>query len=125
VNTALWVAQVVLALAFLGAGGMKLVVAREKLLANPAMGWAADFSPTAIKAIGAVEVLGALGVVLPAALHIAPVLTPLAAAGLFLMMVGAAVTHARRGEKSALGAPVLLGLIALAVAVLRFGPSPV
>lgn len=122
-NTAIWVAQVLLAAAFLAAGAMKLALPRKRLVdTGPAMAWAADFSDGAVKAIGTAEVLGALGLILPAALGVAPVLTPLAAAGLFLVMVGAAVTHVRRGENSALAGPVALGLLSLAVAVLRFGP---
>jgi len=125
VNIALWVVQGLLAAAYLAAGLMKLLRSREQMVASGSFEWAKDMTDGAVKAIGAVEVLGALGVVLPAALHLLPVLTPVAAVGLFLMMAGATVTHARRGEKSALGGPVVLGLVALAVAVLRFGPYPV
>lgn len=73
-NTVLWILQIVLAVAFLGAGAMKLTQSRAKLA--PRMGWVEDFSDTGVKAIGALEVLAAIGLVLPAALDIAPVLTP-------------------------------------------------
>src|SRR5215813_9877823 len=95
-NVAVWIVQVLLALAFLAAGLVKLTQPKEKLAAQ--MGWVNDFSPTIVKAIGLIEVLGAVGLVLPALTHILPILTPLAAGGLVLDMVGAAATHLRRKE---------------------------
>ncbi len=119
-NIALWVVQILLAVAFLGSGLMKLTQPKEKIATS--MAWAADFSPTAIKLIGLVEVLGALGLVLPAVTGIAPILTPLAAVGLALVMVGAAITHARRGETQMIAVNVVLLLLAAFVAWGRFGP---
>ncbi len=119
-NIALWVVQILLAVAFLGSGLMKLTQPKEKIATS--MAWAADFSPTAIKLIGLVEVLGALGLVLPAVTGIAPILTPLAAVGLALVMVGAAITHARRGESQMIVVNVVLLLLAAFVAWGRFGP---
>lgn len=95
-NVFLWVLQILLAVVFLGAGVMKLV--RPKSALEPQMGWVADYSDGAVKGIGAVEVLAAVGLVLPWATGIAPVLTPLAALGLVLVMIGAAVVHGKRGE---------------------------
>jgi uncharacterized membrane protein YphA (DoxX/SURF4 family) len=119
VNVALWIVQILLAVAFLGAGAMKLTQPKDKIAQS--MPWAADFSGGAVKAIGLVEVLGALGLVLPAVTGIATVLTPLAAVGLALVMVGAVVVHARRGENQMIGANVVLLLLALFVAWGRFG----
>ena len=62
--------------------------------------WVEDFSAGSIKAIGALEILAAVGLILPAVLDIAPVLVPLAALGLVLIMVGAAITRIRRHEVS-------------------------
>lgn len=119
-NIVLWVVAVVLALAFLAAGAMKL--SRPKAaLAESGLGWVEDFSASAVKGIGAVEVLGALGLVLPAVTGIAPVLVPLAATGLALTMVGAAVVHARRGETPMIAVNVVLLLVAAFVAWGRFG----
>lgn len=115
-----WVLSALLALVFLAAGGSKLLTPREKLLANPRMGWAGSVSDRQVKAIGAVEVLGALGVVLPWWTGVARVLTPVAAVGLALVMVGAARTHARRGEPQAYPVVGVLLLLALVVAVIRF-----
>lgn len=92
-----WIMTGLLAVAFLGAGTMK--VARPKAaLAEAGLGWTEDFSPGSIKAIGGLEVLAGLGLILPAVTGIAPVLVGWAAIGLCLMMVGAAVVHVRRGE---------------------------
>ena len=121
-NIALWIIAGLLALAFLAAGAMKLIQPNEKLAAT-GMAWVEDFSPGMVKTIGALEVLGGLGLILPAALGIIPVLVPIAAVGLAALMVGAAITHARRKERQML--PVNLVLFALAdvVAVARIGPQ--
>lgn len=119
-NIFLWIVASLLALAFLGAGVMKLSQPREKLAAS--MGWVNDFSAPMVKAIGALEVLGALGLILPAATGIAPILTPLAAVGLALVMAGAIVTHLRRGEAKTIAVNVVLLLLAAIVAWGRFGP---
>ncbi len=116
-----WILSVLLALVFVGAGLAKLATPHEKLLANPRMAWADDFSDTQVKGIGAVEVLGGIGLILPWLLDIARVLTPLAAVGLAITMVGALLTHRRRGELAqALPVNSALLLIALVVAVIRF-----
>jgi hypothetical protein len=118
-NVLLWIMQILLAVAFLGAGGMKLARSRAQLVqAMPPM---KDLSAGQIKGIGVAEVAGAIGVVLPWATGIAPVLTPLAAVGLLVVMIGAVVTHARRGDpQTAFVAPLVLGLLAAIVAIGRF-----
>lgn len=117
-NTILWVVQILLALLFAAAGFGKLTMPKEKLTAR--MGWAEDFSPNTLKAIGLAEVLGAVGLILPALTGILPWLTPLAAVGLMLVMIGAAYTHFRRGEyPSIIGNLVLLASAAF-VAYGRF-----
>jgi uncharacterized membrane protein YphA (DoxX/SURF4 family) len=120
-NLALWIVAIVLAAVFAGSGLMKQLVPKDKLVTS-GQGWAQDYSPTSIRLIGFAEILGAIGLVLPAAVHIAPILVPLAAIGLVLVMVGAAIVHARRNEP--MNVAVNLVLIALAVFVAwgRFGP---
>lgn len=116
-----WILSGLLASAFLGAGAAKIFTTREKLLANPNMAWTEDFTSAQVKAIGAVEVLGAIGVILPWLLDTSRVLTPLAAVGLAIIMVGAMLTHARRGElKQALPIVAVLLTLAVVVAVIRF-----
>lgn len=108
-DTALWIAQGLLAVAFLGAGVLKLVKSKAELA--PRMAYVEDFSARTIQAIGALEVLGAVGIVLPWLLDIAPFLTGWAAVGFAATMVGAIVVHLRRNEWANLPVnAVLLGL---------------
>jgi hypothetical protein len=118
-NVALWCVQGLLALVFLAAGGMKLAIPVEDLAAQmPLPGRFIQF-------IGLAEVLGALGLVLPGLLRIRPGLTPLAAAGLAIIMAGAvAVTLATMDPVLAL-IPLVLGLLAAFVAHGRRHPMPV
>ncbi|MFE3991987.1 DoxX family protein [Streptomyces goshikiensis] len=120
-NTTLWVIASVLALVFLGAGLMKVSQPREKLAAS-GMAWTADSSPGVVKAVGAVEVLGAVGLIVPAALGIAPALAAWAALGLAATMLGATVLHLRRKEATALPVALVLFAMAAVVAWGRLGP---
>ena len=94
---ALWIINALLALAFLGAGGMKLLRGKDALAAS-GMSYVEDFSAGTVKLIGALEVLGAVGLIVPLLTGIVPVLTPIAAIGLAIIMIGAVVTHIRRKE---------------------------
>jgi len=118
-NIALWVAQGILALVFLMAGASKLTQPKEKLAER--MGYVDDFSDGTIKLIGTLEVLGALGVVLPKLTGILPVFTPLATVGLALTMVGAALTHLRRKEPQMIVVNAVLLALAIFVAWGRWG----
>jgi uncharacterized membrane protein YphA (DoxX/SURF4 family) len=120
-NIALWIAAGLLALAFLATGLLKITRSKEKLAAA-GMGWTESFSPATIKAIGVAEVLGAIGLILPAVLDVAPILVPIAAVGLALVMVGAITTHLRRKESQLVALNVVLLVLALFVAWGRFGP---
>ena len=120
-NVVLWIIAGLLAVAFLAAGLMKLAQPKEKLAAS-GMAWTEDFSAGAVKGIGALELLAAIGLILPAALDIVPILTPLAAAGLGIIMIGAAVVHGRRKENQMIGANLVLLVLAAVVAWGRFGP---
>ncbi|RKS06404.1 DoxX-like protein [Nocardiopsis sp. Huas11] len=98
-NLALWIVAGLLAAAYFFGGAGKLIMPKEKIAAfGPSARWVEDWSAGGVKAIGALEVLGGLGLVLPAVFGIAPVLVPLAALGLALVMVGAAITRIRRRE---------------------------
>jgi hypothetical protein len=120
-NITLWIITALLTLAFLAAGAMKVAQPKAKLAAS-GQGWVEDFSDRAVKGIGTAEILGALGLILPALLNIATVLVPTAATGLFLLMAGAAIAHARRGEIPNLVVNIVLGILAAGVAIARFGP---
>jgi hypothetical protein len=122
-NLALWIAAGVLAAVLLVASISKLTMPKEKLATFPGSGWVEHFSPRAIKAIATLELLGAIGLIIPAVLGIAPVLVPLAATGAALLFTGAVITRLRIGEKL----PVLVDLTYFAIAVFiawgRFGPD--
>jgi hypothetical protein len=121
-NTLLWILQIALAATFAGAAALKLVLPREKLAATPIGGWVDDFPPALVKPLGVAELLGAIGVVVPPLVHIAPILTPIAACGLLLTMVGAFVTHLRRHEYLSAANTVVVAIAAGVVAWARFGP---
>jgi hypothetical protein len=120
VDVALWIVQGLLAAAYLAAGGLKVVRARERLVASGNFDWMKDSSDVGVKAVGVVEVLGALGVVLPWLTGIAPLLTPVAAIGLVVVQVGALRVHLVRHERRPLPANVLLLVLAAFVAAGRF-----
>ena len=117
-NLALWIVAVLTALTFAAAGTRKLTQPKDKL--KQQMGWVEDFTPATIRFIGAMEVLGALGLILPAVTGIATVLVPLAATGLAIVMILASAVHLRRGEAKVLPVNIVLFLLAAFVAVGRF-----
>ena len=119
---ALWVVQILLAIVFLMTGGMKITQPKEKLDES---GFAEDFSLSTIRLIGVLELLGAIGVVLPALTGILPWLTPLAAVGLALTMIGAAITHLRRTEYSNIIVNVIFFALAVFVVYGRFVLAPI
>jgi DoxX-like family len=116
---ALWIVQGLLALLFLFAGGMKLVLPLEKM-AGPIA-----FLGFFLRFIGVVEVLGALGLILPGLLRIRPGLTSLAAAGLVILMIGATVVTLAGGDVASALIPALVGLLAAFVAYGRWRVAPV
>ena len=122
-NLMLWIITGLLAVVYLGAGLGKLIVPKEKLAAFPGGGWINDFSAGAVKGIGALEVLAAMGLILPALFDIVPVLVPLAALGLVLLMAGAVITRIRRHEAKPMVADLAYLALAAFVAWGRFGPE--
>ncbi len=124
-NLALWIVAAILAVVFLVSSSTKLFVPKEKLagMGGAASRWVEDFSPGALKAIGALEFLAAVGLIMPAALGIAPVLVPLAATGAVLLFAGAAIMRLRRGEKATIIGDLVYLAMAAFVAWGRFGPG--
>ena len=120
-GTTLWVLTAILAFGFASAGVMKLLQPQEKL-ADLGMEWVNDFGSGTVKLIGALEILGAIGLIVPAAVGVVPVLVPIAAIGLAGVMLGAAVVHARRKEVPMIAVNAVLFAIAVVVAWGRFGP---
>ena len=119
-NIVLWTAQAILAAMFAMAGLMKATQPKDKLVDR--LPWTQDFSQGTVRFIGVMELLGAIGLIVPAATGIAPILTPIAAAGFAVIMVLAAATHIRRKEPSAVGFNAVLFAVAVFVAWGRFGP---
>jgi hypothetical protein len=114
----LWIIQGLLALLFLFAGGLMLVLPLEELqgpvvVPGPFM-----------RLIGVAEVLGALGLILPGLLHMLTILTPLAAAGLVLIMIGATVLTLASGEVAMALIPLVVGLLAAFVVYGRWRLAP-
>jgi hypothetical protein len=117
-NRALWIVQVLLAAIFVVAGGMKLILPIEEMTKDMAMPGAF------LRFIGVAEVLGGLGLILPGLLHIRPGLTPLAAVGLVMIMIGAVVvTVMSMGVATAL-LPLVVGCLAAFIAYSRWRRIP-
>ena len=117
-NIALWILQAIGTLAFLMTGTSKLVLPREKL--RERVGWVADLPPVQVKLIGLAEFFGALGLVLPQLLGIFPILGAVAAAALFVLMLGAVASHLARGEAAKSAPAIILALLVALIAIGRF-----
>ncbi|MBX3163366.1 MAG: DoxX family protein [Bacteroidetes bacterium] len=122
-HISLWIAQVILAAMFLMAGTMKSTQPIEEL--GKSLPWVNDVSAGLVRFIGISELLGGIGLLLPALLRIKPILTPLAALGLFAIMVFAFVYHITKGEYQALGFNVILAAIAFFIAWGRYKKVPI
>lgn len=120
---ALWIVQILLALMFLFAGGTKLVVPPD-VLASMGSPNQVQLPGLFIRFIGVVEVLGALGLILPGLLRIKPWLTPLAAAGLVVVMIGAVAVTLAAGDVTSSFVPLVVGLLAAFVAYGRWRLAP-
>jgi uncharacterized membrane protein YphA (DoxX/SURF4 family) len=125
-NVLAWVLQVVLALIFLF-HGIVYTLAPEPLIRSMREqgGWPPSIPDWFRVFIGVAEILAAIGLVLPAATHVLPVLTPLAATGLVVVLAGAIVYHARRGEYPMIGAVAVLLVLAALTAILRWAVVPI
>jgi uncharacterized membrane protein YphA (DoxX/SURF4 family) len=116
----LWILQVLLALVFLFSGSFKLFAPIEMLQSQ------LPLSELYIRAIGIIETLGAIGLVVPALTHIRPMLTPMAAAGLVLLMVGATLlSPAFTGEPASAILPFVLGVLCAVVVYGRTRRAPI
>ena len=118
----LWSVQGLLALLFLFAGTLLLLTPRQKLVAGAV--WAETFSPSTTKLTGLLEVLGALGLIIPMITDVLPWLAPLAAVGLSLLMVGAVVIHLRHREYQKALLPLVVLLLAVCIVYGRFVVLP-
>ena len=119
----LWIAQVLLAAMFLMSGFMKLAQPIDQL--SKMLPWAAQVPEALVRFIGAAEVLGALGLILPSLLRIKPQLTAWAAIGIAVIMLLATFFHISRGENGAIGMNLVLALLAAFIAWGRFKKAPI
>ena len=117
-NTALWIVQILLAALFLTVGSIKLVLPKETL--SKVFEWIDDYSSDRVKLIGSFEVIGALGLFIPGVYSFWIVLIPIAATGLAIIMVLAALTHYNRGEKSEMTTNVIVLVLLTFIVVGRF-----
>jgi putative oxidoreductase len=120
---ALWIVQILLALAFLAAGFMKLTMPIDQLAQS--MVWPGDVPAWLVRFIGLAELAGALGLVLPALTRIQPQLTPLAGAGLALVQFLVIGFHLTRGEFGFIIPNIILLALAAFVAYGRWNLVPV
>jgi hypothetical protein len=109
-NRTLWTVQGLLAAVFLFAGGMKLAMPLTVLAQQ------SPLSPYFLRFIGTAEVLGALGLILPGLLRIMPELTPVAGAGLVIIMIGATTITAVSGPIAVAAIPMAIGMLSASVA---------
>jgi hypothetical protein len=125
VDLALWIVAGVLAAAFAVGSVSKLCIPKDAIAAAPGGGWVEDFRAGDVKALGAIDLLAAAGLILPAALDVAPVLVPLAAVGVVLLMVGAAITRVRSHRVPPVTIAIDMAYLAMAAFVAwgRFGPE--
>lgn len=110
----LWLIAGALAIAFTIGGASQILMSKEQYRSvGASQHWVDDFTAGHVKAIGTIKITGSLGLVIPAAIGIAPVLVPLAASGLMLVMAGAVTTRFRRSEwKNMVGDLIFVGLLA-------------
>ena len=116
-NITLWIAQILLALFFLSGTIMKFMPIPK---ISAVMPWMGQLPPVEVRLLGIVDLLGALGLILPAALKIKPILTPWAAIGIIALMICAINFHISRGEASIIGANIFAIVIAVFIAWGRF-----
>jgi hypothetical protein len=122
-NLALWIAAGLLAALSLAGGISKTFMSKEKLDAHPAS-WTPHASVGFVKTLGILELLAAVGLILPAVVDIAPVLVPVTAVCWVLLMVGAMITHGRLGQSRLVLLTASYLVLAVFVAWGRFGPAP-
>ncbi|MGW8802048.1 DoxX family protein [Streptomyces sp. NPDC055775] len=122
-NLALWIAAGLLAAVALTGGISKTFVPKEKLAAVHGGGWTEDAGVGFVKTLGLFELLAVLGLILPVVVDIAPVLVPVTAVCWVLLMVGAMVTHGRRGESKFVALNLIYLVLAAFIAWGRLGPE--
>lgn len=119
----LWVLQVLLAATLIWAAFAKLFQPIAQL--RTMWPWTGEISPALVRSTGVIDLLGALGVLLPSLFRFKPILTPIAAFGIVLLMISASIFHISRGEASQIDFNLVFGLIAGFVAYGRLKIAPI
>jgi hypothetical protein len=122
-NATLWIAAGLLALVALTGGLTKTVIPKEKLEQHEGAAWTRRFSPGFVKTLGVLELLAAVGLVLPAVVDVAPVMVPVTAVCWAALMIGAMITHGRLGQFKLVLVNVVYLVLAVSIAIGRFGPE--
>lgn len=123
-DLALWIVAALLSAVFFVGGLSKLAVSKERLAKLHAGKWVEDFSTGQVKALGALDIVAAAGLTLPAVLDIVPVLVPLAAIGVMLLMIGAVIIRMRCQLATTIVPDLVYLTLAGFVAWGRLGPEP-
>ena len=122
-NTVLWIAAGLLALVALVGGVTKTFIPKEKLQDHDGAAWTRGVSPAFVKTLGVLELLAAIGLILPAVVDVAPVLVPITAVCWVALMIGAMITHARLSQFKLVLVNLVYVALAVIIAVGRFGPE--
>jgi hypothetical protein len=117
----LWIATGLLALVALAGGCTKTFIPKEKLQQHEGAAWTRGFSPGFVKTLGVLELLAAVGLILPAVVDVAPVMVPVTAVCWIALMVGAMITHGRLGQYKLVLVNLAYVALAVFIAVGRFG----
>ena len=123
-NVALWIITGLLALVALAGGLTKTFMPLDKLAQHDGAAWTRGASPAFVRILGILEILAAIGLILPAVLDVAPVLVPVTAACWIALMIGAMITHGRLGQAKLVLVNVVYLVLAVAIVVGRFGTTP-
>jgi hypothetical protein len=122
-HTALWIAAGLLALVALAGGFTKTFIPKEKLEQQEGAAWTRDFSPAFVKTLGVLELLAAVGLILPAVVDVAPMMVPITAVCWVALMIGAMITHGRLGQFKLVMVNLVYVGLAVFIAIGRFGPE--
>ena len=122
-NITLWIAAGLLALVALTGGITKTFIPKEKLEHHEGAAWTRPVSPAFVKTLGVLELLAAVGLILPAVVDVAPVLVPITAVCWVALMIGAMITHGRLGQLKLVAVNLVYVVLAVFIAVGRFGPE--
>jgi hypothetical protein len=122
-DTTLWIAAGLLALVALTGGVSKTFIAKEKLQHHEGAAWTRTVSSRFVKTLGVLELLAAVGLILPALVDIAPAMVPVTATCWVALMIGAMITHGRLGQFKLVMVNVVYLALAVFIALGRFGPE--